>query len=442
MPKYFSRLLRCILFSIIFSSASADAPTQIIFWHSMQGSFSQNLNIIIQQFNSTQSDYQVVPIYKGNYPNLLADILKAFKDKKPLPDLAQLFDVGTGTLIYTKGMIVPLYKIMQENNQLLNEKDFLQPIRFYYSDSANHLLALPFNISVPVVFYNKDALKKAGLDPNQLPKTWPELAMVATKLLNAGYKCGFTSSWPAWIQLEAFSAWHNLPYASDSNGFNGIDDISLLFNNPAVKKQMTALAEWQQQGVFQFAGSSDDPMVMFNSGECPILMESSAAEPELLDSSQFSVGVAPLPYWPDVAIAPQNPTFGGAAIWVLADRVANVNKGIAKFLAFLARPDIQAEWAKATGYLPTTQSAYKILQDSGYYKDNPQATIGFKALLNKPTTVNSRGFRLGDYMEIRNIIDAELKAAILGKKTVEQAIDSAITKGNNILKQFKQQVSP
>lgn len=428
------RFLLIIFFSCC-AVAYADKPTQITFWHSMNGTLGQNMNIVIQQFNSSQSDYQIIPTYKGEYPITLEQTIAAFTGKNP-PDIAQIFDVGTSEMIYTKGLILPLHQLMQENNITLDQNDFLPPIRYYYSDADGNLLALPFNISSPIVFFNKTAFIKAGLDPNKPPTTWPELADAAKKLLQVGYKCGFTSTWPTWIQLESFTAWHNLPFATEDNGFLSID-TNLLFNNPLVIQHLDALAQWQKQHIFQYAGKNEDPMVLFNSGHCAMLMGSSAVEPVLIQSSQFPVGVAPLPYWPGVKTAPQNTTIGGAAIWVLAGRPDNVNKGVAKFLQFLAQAQVQAEWAKSTGYLPTTQSAYDILQNTGYYKENPGAYVAFGELLNKPSTVYSRGFRLASYWKIREILDEELKSVILGEKSAQQAMDNAVQQGNKLLQQFQ-----
>ena len=421
------------------SCAYAKTPTQIVLWHSMAGSLGETLNNLIQKFNQSQSDYEVVPVYKGDYPETLTATIAAFRSGKQ-PDIAQVLEVGTATLLHPPGMVVPVNQLMQQTNTSINVNDILPEIRFYYSDPKSGLLALPFNSSSPVLFYNKAAFTKAGLDPNNPPKTWDELAQDAQKILKAGYSCGFTTGWPSWIQVESFSAWHNLPLASQNNGFDGLN-ATLEFNNPTVVKHVAQVADWQKQHIFMYAGREDQAMPLFTSGQCAMLMESSGSVPDLVSYSQFPVGVAALPYMADVKGAPQNTIIGGAALWALSGRSAENNKGIAQFFAFWLSPDTQMAWSKATGYLPVTQTAYQALQAAGYYKTNPGSEIAIKELLNHQPTDNSRGFRLGNYMAIRNIINQQLESAWSGETTAQQAMDAAVQQGNQQLKQFEQNVS-
>lgn len=422
------------------SAVSAYAsPTPIVLWHSMAGSLGETLNAIIKEFNTSQPNYKVVPLYKGDYPETLTATIAAFRARQQ-PNIVQAFEVGTATMINPGGMVIPLNQLMQQTQVAFNANDILPAIRYYYSDPQGNLLAFPFNSSSPVMFYNKTAFMKAGLDPNDPPKTWPALQQDAQKILKAGYSCGFTTGWPSWIQVESFSAWHNLPLATENNGFDGLN-ATLLINNPTMVRQIATLAQWQKQHIFEYGGREDNAMPLFTSGQCAMLMESSGSVPDLVNYSNFPVGVAPIPYWPDIKGAPQNTVIGGAAFWALTGHTANENKGVAEFMAFLAQPNIQAQWAKATGYLPVTQSGYTALQKSGYYQTNPGSDIAIKELLNKPTTAFSRGFRLGNYMAIRDIIDTQLEAAWSGNTPAQQAMDAAAKQGNVLLQEFKQDVS-
>ena len=342
-------------------------------------------------------------------------------------------------MINPSGLIIPLNQLMQQTQVSFNINDILPAIRYYYSDANGNLLAFPFNSSSPVMFYNKTAFTKAGLDPNNPPQTWPELQQDAQKILKAGYRCGFTTGWPSWIQVESFSAWHNCHLPPKIMALTG--ESTLLINNPTVVRQVATLAQWQKQHIFEYGGREDNAMPLFTSGQCAMLMESSGSVPDLVGYSNFPVGVAPIPYWPDVKGAPQNTIIGGAAFWALSGHDANANKGVAEFFAFLAQPNIQMQWAKATGYLPATQSGYAAMQKSGYYQTNPGAQVAIKELLNKTPTTYSRGFRLGNYMAIRDTIDTALEAAWSGDTPAQQAMDAAVKRGDVLLKQFKQEVS-
>ena len=185
--------------------------------------------------------------------------------------------------------------------------------------SRGNLLSFPFNSSTPILYYNKTMFRDAGLDPDVAPKTWPELGAAAKKLRDRGAVCGFTTSWPSWIHVENFSAFHNLPLATRANGFGGLDAV-LTFNNPMVVRHVAQLAEWQATKIFDYSGRAQSAEPRFQNGECGIFIGSSATRADIKANSKFEVGYGMMPYWPDVAGAPQNTIIGGATLWVLRDR--------------------------------------------------------------------------------------------------------------------------
>ncbi len=436
MNKIVSFMLIYTVISL-FNINSALAVTNITFWHAMAGSAGQAVDEIVDKFNHSQNQYHIQAIYKGNYPQTLTATVAAFRAGKQ-PDIVQVFEIGTATMINPKGIIVPVYKLMKDANIPFDQQDIIPAIRYYYANRQGNLLAMPFNSSSAVLYYNKAAYKKAGI--KKPPKTWPQMAQDSKKILAAGYKCGFTTAWPSWIQLETFSAWHNLPFATDGNGFNSLDS-TLIFNNPEVIHQVASFAKWQKQKIFQYGGRQDDARALFGSGDCAMLMESSGSRGSILAATPFPVGVAPLPYWPNIQGAPQNTVIGGAALWALTGHTPKIYKGIAEFFAFLMRPKIQMFWQAKTGYVPITRSAYQLSIKSGYYKRNQGADIAVKELLHKSPTPYSRGFRLGNYMRIRQINNQALEAAWSGMLTSKQAIDNAVQQGDNLLRQFQTNVS-
>lgn len=430
-------LSKCFFLMILFQICYA-APTKITFWHSMSGPLGVTVNQIAQEFNQSQSSYEIVPVFKGNYPEALTAVVAAFRAGQA-PDIAQIFEVGTAMMTNPPGAIVPVYKLMQQADLTLAANEFLPVIASYYSDSQGNLLALPFNSSTPLLFYNKAAFKKAGLDPNFPPKTWPELETDAKKLLANGYACGFTSAWPSWIQLESFSAWHNIPFATEDNGFAGYNP-KLTFNNKWVEFHISQLAKWQKQKIFVYGGREDNATSLFTSGICPILMESSGDLSDLTSSTNFAVGVGSIPYWPQIPGAPQNMLIGGAALWAIAGHSAQEEKGVAEFFKFLARPDIQAYWQQQTGYLPVTKAAYELSMKQGFYAKNPGANVAIEELMQKSPTINSKGIRLGAYPQIRLINEQELEAVFSGQRTAKQALDRAVQQGDAVLKQFAENI--
>jgi sn-glycerol 3-phosphate transport system substrate-binding protein len=295
---------------------------------------------------------------------------------------------------------------------------------------------MPFNSSSQVLYINDDAFKKAGLDPAKPPKTWPEVGEAAAKLKASGASCAFTTGWQSWVQLESFSAWHNVPSATKENGFGGLD-TRLEWNEPVKVKHIATLGDWSKKGLFTYAGRKDEPLSKFTSGDCAMITTSSGSYANIKANAKFNWRVARLPYWPDVAGAPQNTIIGGATLWVLTQKDPAVYKGIAKFFTFLSSTEVQADWHQSTGYVPITTAAYDLTKSQGFYEKNPGFDIAIAELNNKPPTANSKGVRFGNFVEIRNINDEELEQVWSGQKTAKQALDEAVRRGNEQLERFQ-----
>ena len=429
-------LLRAVLAASLLGLAThASAVTEIQWWHSMTGVLNDRVNEIAQKFNASQSDYKVTAVFKGQYDESMAAAIAAYRSGNP-PQIVQVFEVGTATMMAAKGAIKPVYQLMAEAGEKFDPKVFLPAVSGYYSDTQGHLLSMPFNSSTQVMYINKDAFKKAGLDPNNPPKTWPEVGVAAEKLKAAGMSCGFTTGWQSWVQLESFSAWHNVPFGTKENGFGGLD-TRLTFNGPVQVRHIQNLGDWSKKGTFTYAGRKDEPLAKFTSGECGIITTSSGSYANIKANAKFDWSVALLPYYADVKGAPQNTIIGGATLWVLTQKNKDVYKGIAKFFTFLASPEIQSDWHQKTGYVPITLAAYELTKSQGFYDKNPGTDIAIKELTNKPPTANSKGVRFGNFVQIRNIIDEELETVWSGQKTAKQALDDAVKRSDEQVEKFE-----
>ena len=416
-------------------SGTAHAQVEVQWWHSMAGKLGDKVNEIAQKFNASQSEYKVVPVYKGQYDESMTAAIAAYRSGNP-PGILQVFEVGTATMMAAKGAIKPVYQIMAEQHEKFDPKAFLPAVTSYYSDTKGNLLSMPFNSSTQVLYINKDAFKKAGLDPNNPPKTWEEMLPAMEKLKASGAPCAFTTGWQSWVQLESFSAWHNVPFATMQNGFGGLD-TRLVFNGPVQVKHIDNLGAWAKKGLFTYAGRKDEPLGKFMSGECEMITTSSGSYANIKANAKFEFGVSPLPYYPNVKGAPQNTIIGGATLWVMTQKNPQIYKGIAKFFTFLSTPEIQMDWHESTGYVPITISAYEATKNSGFYDKNPGFDVAITELTAKAPTPNSKGLRLGNFVQIRNVIDEELEAVWGGKKTAKAALDSAVKRGNELLVRFQ-----
>jgi sn-glycerol 3-phosphate transport system substrate-binding protein len=430
-----SLLRAAVAGTLLAVAAQAQAVTEIQWWHSMTGKLGDKVNEIAQKFNATQTDYKVIPVFKGQYDESMAAAIAAYRSGNP-PQIVQIFEVGTATMMAAKGAIKPVYQLMSESGEQFDPKAFVGAVYGYYSDTQGRLLSMPFNSSTQVLYINDDAFKKAGLDPNNPPKTWPEVQTAAEKLKASGAACAFTTGWQSWVQLESFSAWHNVPMATQENGFGGLD-TRLEWNGPLQVKQIQMLGDWSKRGLFTYAGRKDEPLGKFTSGDCAMITTSSGSYSNIKANAKFNWRVARLPYWPDVKGAPQNTIIGGATLWVLQQKNPETYKGIAKFFTFLSSPEVQADWHQSTGYVPITVAAYELTKKQGFYEKNPGFDIAIGELTNKPTTANSKGIRLGNFVEIRNINDEELEQVWNGQKTAKQALDDAVKRGNEQLEKFQ-----
>lgn len=420
----------------VFFAAPASAQTEIQWWHAMGGELGQKVDAIAAGFNATQKEFKIVPIYKGNYTETMTGAIAAFRAKQH-PHIVQVFEVGTATMMAAKGAIYPVHQLMKDQSLPFDPKDYLSAVTGYYSDSAGNMLSMPFNSSTPVMYYNKTQFKKAGLDPESPPKTWPELEAAAKKLQASGVKCGLTTGWQSWIQIENFSAWHNVPIATKSNGFDGLDTVFEI-NSPLHVMHIGKLGEWQKSKIFDYGGRRSDMAPKFYTQECAMYMNSSGALAGVrANAKDFEVGVGMLPYWPEVKGAPQNSIIGGATLWVLAGHPKETYKGVGQFFNYLSKAEVQAKWHQETGYLPITTAAYELSKKQGYYDKNPGTDVSVKQITLKPPTANSKGLRFGNFVQIRDIFNEELESVWAGKKTAKEALDAMVSRGNELLRRFE-----
>jgi sn-glycerol 3-phosphate transport system substrate-binding protein len=421
------------------ASEAAAQGTEIQWWHAMTGANNDVIVKLANEFNGAQKDYKVVPSY-GGYADTMNAGIAAFRAGQA-PHIMQVFEVGTATMMSATGAVKPVHVLMKEAGEPFEPKAYLPTITGYYSTTKGDMLSFPFNSSSTVMWYNKDSFKKAGLDPNAPPKTWPEVFEAAKKLRASGHpNCGFGNAWVTWVNVEQLGAWHNVALSTKANGMDGFDTV-LNFNGPLHVKHLQNLVDLVKDNTYSYSGRTNTGEGRFTSGECPIFLTSSGFFGNVKANAKFQWGNAPMPYYPDAAGAPQNSIIGGASLWVMGGKSAQEYKGVAKFFAFLSETDRQIGLHKASGYLPITKAAYEKTKASGYYKEFPYLETPLIELTNKEPTDNSRGLRLGNMVQLREVWAEEFEAALAGNKTAQKALDDAVARGNAMLRQFEKTVS-
>jgi len=428
------RLIVPAFAALLAASLPAHAQVEVVWWHAMPGALGEWVNDLAKDFNGRQKDYKVTPVFKGTYDESMTAAIAAFRAGNA-PHILQVFEVGTATMMASKGAIKPVAVLMKEAGAKFDPSVYIPAVAGYYTASNGQMLSFPFNSSTTVFHYNKDAFKAAGLDPDKPPVTWPEVALAAAKLKAAGHKCPFTTTWQSWTQLESFSAWHNVEFATKRNGFNGLD-TRLAINTPLHVRHIENLANMAKGGLFVYKGRNNSADATFVSGECAMYTGSSGAYGGIKRNAKFAAGISTLPYYPDVPGSPQNTVIGGASLWVMSGKKPEEYKGVAAFFQFLSDPQVQAASHQRTGYLPITTEAFKLTEQSGFYKQNPGTDVAVTQMVRKVTD-KSRGVRLGNFVQIRTVVDEELEQVWGGKKTAQEGLDTIKKRGDELLERFE-----
>jgi sn-glycerol 3-phosphate transport system substrate-binding protein len=433
--------------------AEALAKTEIHFWHAMTGQLGEALETQAREFTASQSEYEVKPLRKGPYAETLTAAIAAYRQRNP-PHIVQVFEVGTQTMLLS-GAVYPVHQLMQKHDVRIDWNDFIKPVTGYYTKDGK-LYSMPYNSSTPIFYYNKDAFKKAGLDPEKPPKTWKDVEAAARKIIGSGgAKCGFSTGWPSWTMVENMHATHDQPFASKANGFGGVDGVQLLINREFGVKHIAQLAAWQKDGIYSYGGRAGAADPKFVNGDCAMYIQSSALIGGFTRGVKFDWGTGELPHWgPPYRKATS--IIGGATLWVLRGKPEAEYRGVARFLEYLAKPEQQMWWHVNTGYLPISSTAVRNLEQGYHFVKNPKqytalaqltglpltapaAMAGKKAAPAKPeriVTENSQGLRIGNFVQIRDIIEGEMENIFAGKKNAKQGLDDAVTRSNAVLKEF------
>ncbi|MGQ9699681.1 MAG: sn-glycerol-3-phosphate ABC transporter substrate-binding protein UgpB [Candidatus Bipolaricaulaceae bacterium] len=434
------------LLSVVFLVGIVGFPQQeppagrvvVEFWHAFRGALGDVLQTLVNEFNASQDTYWVSAVYKGTYTETMDAAIAAFQAGQA-PHIVQVFEVGTATMMAAEAAIYPVDQLFKDTGVPFNPDDFIPAVKGYYSFPDGRMAAMPFNSSTAVLWYNKDMFRAAGLDPDNPPRTWAEVRAAAAKIKEAGVaEIPLSCAWFTWTQFEQFGAIHNIPFATRSNGFDGLD-AELTLDHPLYIRHLQNLVDMSKEGLFVYGGRDSAPDALFPAGQAAMLIASSALLARVKREAQFEWGITYLPYYDDFVPAPFNSIIGGAALWVMRRPSATKEeyKGVAEFLSFLSAPNKAGRWHMETGYVSVTYGGYEYAKAQGYYEANPGADIAILQLARTPTTENTRGLRLGYLPAIRVVIYEEIEKALQGEQTAEQALKNVVKRGNELLREFE-----
>jgi sn-glycerol 3-phosphate transport system substrate-binding protein len=415
-------------------SASAD-KIKFEYWYGLTGDLGKVVASTCDRFNASQDKYEAVCVGQDGYEKAVQNAIAAFRANKH-PTLLQSFDAGTADLMMS-GQFYPVTKLMADTGHNIDWADYFPGIANYYAAKNGELFSMPFNSSTPVYYWNKDEFAKAGL--TEAPLTWEGMEAAFKALAASGQKCSMAYEPSSWIDLEQFSSAHNIPVATNNNGYDGLD-TKLVYNTTLHVKHMENIQRWMKEGYVEMRTQAGGKTARdsFLDGDCAIFFSSIA------DHNTIHKLAKPELHW-DVQMIPvyegterHNTVVGGASLWVLAGKSDDEYKGAAEYLAFLATKDQQQYFLENTGYIPVTKSTYKALLDEGFYAKEPyiHRDIAMKSLTASEPGPLNRGFRLGGMIQLRSEWTSEVQAAFAGQKTMQEALDTATQRGNEILARF------
>ena len=417
--------------ALVAGAGQAVAVTELQWWHAMSGANNEVVDTLAKEFNESQDAYKITPVFKGTYPETLNAGIAAFRAKQP-PAIIQVFDVGTGVMMGAEGAVMPVADVLEAGGYNFDKSNYLPGIVAYYSKPDGTMLSFPYNSSSPILYYNKDIFEKAGLDVDSPPETWQDVFAAARTIKESGAaECGYTSTWLTWIHLENFAAWNNVAYGTNENGLAGTD-VELKLNEPLYVQHFQDIADLAKDGIFRYGGRTSEAKQLFLSGECGILTESSGGLGDIVKSG-MNYGIGQLPYDANAEGAPQNTIPGGASLWVFGGKSDEEYKGIGEFFKFLSQTEVQQQLHEKSGYLPVTMEAYEATKKSGFYDKNPGRETPITQMMGKEPTANSKGVRLPNLPQIRDIENEQFEALLAGKQDAQTTMDNIVRLGNEAI---------
>ncbi|WP_079908929.1 ABC transporter substrate-binding protein [Paenibacillus sp. 32352] len=414
--------------------SSSSGQKKVVFWHAMGGSNTKVVDQLVADFNASQDKIKVEAIFQGTYDDLLSK-LKASMGSKDGPSLVQMYEIGSRFMIDSK-TITPMQKFIDEDKFDLTQ---LEPnITGYYTLNGK-LNSMPFNTSNPILYYNKDLFKAAGLDPEKPPKTFEEVQKAADAITKTGKATGANFAIYGWF-MEQFFANQGAEYVNNGNGRTSLATESIVNSEAGIK----TLTWWKEmidtKAANNLGRKTDDSKKAFSAGQVGMILESTASLKGLVDNAEgkFQVGTG---FLPKPANAKEGGVVvGGASLWIMNDKPNDEQKAAWEFIKFLTSPKEQAYWHINTGYFPITKKAY----DEQSVKDNLKKFPQFQTAINQlhQTKLNTatQGAVMGVFPEARQIVEGAIEEVLNNKKSPKDALDAAAKEITSKIQQYNKTV--
>jgi sn-glycerol 3-phosphate transport system substrate-binding protein len=392
------------------SPKPAVEPLVLHLSHRLDEVRAERLEPFIENFNRKHKDIQVklVRRIEGDTPAQITQINLATGEEY-------------ARFLARKARFKPLHQVMREARQPFDPARLSPELRGSPIHVKGQWLALPVAFSTPVLYIDKQAFRKAGLDPESPPETWAEAQEAAGKLAMAGSPCPYTTSWPVWTLIDNASA-RNGAEVGDARG-------RLAFNGLLQIRHIAMMATWHKSRFFVYFGRRDEAEQRFVDGECAMLTGPSSLFATLPEHGKRNVGVSPLPYHDDARGAPGNTLAEGASLWVAAGLKPAETRAAARFIRYALDPETQIELTRAGGFLPMTRVARAAAASTLMRDDLGGLQAAFAELGDRNATPN---VRVSQIEAVRRIVEEELEEVWANRKPAKAALDDAVRRGNAV----------
>lgn len=416
----------------LFVSAASAQAANIEFWYGNTGATELAIKAQCDAFNAAQTAHKITCVGQGSYEIVMQKAIAAYRAKNH-PVMIQFLDAGTLDIMLSNA-VVPVQDVLPN----VDWNSYIAGAKAYYETARGKLYAQPYNASTLLFYTNKTELDKAGV--TKTPETWEEVVEAAKKLKAAGSSCPYVTNAEPWIIFEQFSARHGLPIATRHNGYDGLDG-EYVFNTTFVAQHLANLVEWRKEGLVRLAADTKagNLNAAFGSGECAMVEGSSGSYSTYTKAFEgkyeITVGMTPMYN----GYLRHNTFVGGASIYIMKGHSAEEVDGAKAFLDFVRRPDQQMFLTASTGNVPVTNDVLDAIKNSNEANSPKYATaaVGIQSM-NQPGTPDTRGIRLGSYLQFRQIWMEETQKAFGGQQTMQVALDNAKKRGDELLRRFQQ----
>lgn len=403
------------------AQAQAGNRTKIVFWHEMTGPAQQKLMSLVQGFNRSQTKYQVVPEFEGNYNEAVQKIINTHGTDAS-PAVFQSMDISTSQIHHT-GYTTPVQKFIDQDHYDVNK--IAAGARAFYSNQGKQL-SMPFNTSQPVLYYNATLLKKYKITPPPVDPSYSDVTRVATQLMERSHKKvqGMTVEIYGWL-FEQFLANAGESLANQQDGHTGTP-TAVNFTGPAAVKTMQWIQTNLKKGCFVNYGAGtnaeNNETASFLSERLGMFLQSSADIGQLTLGNKDQLGIT---YYPHPDGQKRNGVaIGGASLWISNDKSQAVQRGGWDFIKYLMTPKSQAEWQVATGYLALNTDSQKQPALQALYQKLPATRVPGEQLRSvKPNNTNS-GIFLQGLIQERNLTQTAMEQIYAGGN-IEKALMTA-----------------